>query len=143
MKRRVAALVVVLSLCGYGVAQADPITYTLSAVGTGSLGGNAFINAPFTITSTADTSQIFTDSSRGILWVPDLSATLFISGLGTATFASTSNFVNQRTGLVGISAPPGPGTDGFSVDILDVVNMGFSTYDLSTPFGPLGGDGCR
>ena len=134
----ITALVVVITSCGYETAQATPITYTISAVGSGSFGGNAFNNVAFTITATADTSQIYT-YSPGILLVPDLSATISVSGLPTATFNGTTNFVNQNEGGIGItggsSSAHGPGAD-----ILAAGNIAFDTYDLSTSIGPLSGE---
>ena len=131
------ALVIVIGFCGYRTAQATPITYIISAVGSGSLGGNSFSDVSFTITAAADTSQIFTNSP-GILQVPDLSATISISGLGTATFNGTTNFVNQNEGGIGItggsSSARGPGAD-----ILALENDAFDTYDLSSSIGPFSG----
>src|ERR1700722_1720801 len=115
-------LVTIFSFCGYVPAQAQPIIYTISGVGSGSLGGNSFSNAPFTITAAADTSQIVTGSAT-FFEVPNSSASIFISGLGTATFTSTSTFANNSPGGVGIS-------DASSLDILDALNASvFSNYN--------------
>ena len=126
------ALVAIIVFCGYGAAQAAPIIYTISSVGSGSLGSNSFNDASFTITATADTSQISL-LSAGVFIVPDLSATISISGLGTATFTSATNFSNENTEAVGINSGPG------ALDILDVLNPVFETYNLSTSIGPVSG----
>ena len=142
------ALVTILGFRGYGAAQAEPIIFTISAVGSGSLGTNSFSNVSFTITSTADTSQINVISPLfpGILVVTSESATIDISGLGPATFTSTFvEFSNQEVGpqwnrtveVVGI-------TEISYGDILDVSNAAFDTHDLSTSIGPVSGmTGCN
>jgi hypothetical protein len=72
------------------VAQADPINYSFSGVGSGSLGSVTFTNSSFVIDVSTDTSQIFLSS----IWFtpPQLqayaglfSSTISISGIGTAT----------------------------------------------------------
>jgi hypothetical protein len=125
------ALVIAICLFGQQSMQASPIIYQFNAIGSGSLGGNSFDNAAITITANTDTSQIFT-YSPGILHVPNLSATVYIAGLGTATFDNTRDFVNQNTGA-GIS----DGVLGY--DILAVATRSIGTYDLSTSIGPLSG----
>jgi PEP-CTERM motif-containing protein len=135
---------VTVSVFGCVAAQAAPISYTISAVGSGSLGTNSFSDVSFTITSTADTSQIDINSPLfpDILVVTNESATIEISGLGTATFTSTlSDFANQyvgpqwnRTvGAVGVTDI----SDGY--DIIDVQNSAFDTYDLRSSIGPVSG----
>jgi hypothetical protein len=126
------ALATIISLCGYTAAQATPITYMFSGVGTGGLGANPFTNASFTITSTADTSQITIPG--GFFHVPDLTATIFVSGIGSGTFnIPTINVDNQGLPGVGFSDP------GQNLAILFVDNVAFATYDLSTSIGSLSG----
>src|SRR5882672_10528471 len=72
-------------LPGFCNVQAAQAVYTLSSVGSGFLGSHQFSSTPFTITSTADTSQI-RNPSLGFFQVPDITATVFVSGIGTATF---------------------------------------------------------
>jgi hypothetical protein len=133
MKRATWMLsVLVLLSGGVGQAKADLITYTFSGTASGKLGTNTFSNASFTITSVADTSQI--TNSSGIFIVPDMAATVFVSGLGTATFTiPTTNVDNQPLARVGFSAP----NQGLAILFED--NSAFSTYDLSTAIGPLTG----
>src|SRR5262249_13209174 len=107
--------------------------YTFTTVGSGSLGVNSFNNAAITISATADTSQITFNPSLGVSEVVDLSSSLSISGLGSADFTSTLDFVNQSLGVVGISS------NLSFVDILDCVNPVFDTYDLSTAIAPISG----
>jgi len=121
-----------------GQLQATQATYTLSTVASGHLGQHSFTLAHITFTSTADTSQI-TNPQPGLFIVPDITATVFVSDIGTATFTiPTINVVNQHT-TIGIPAV------GFSdpIQILAILfannNPAFQTYDLSTSFGPLVG----
>jgi hypothetical protein len=125
-------------LAGLCNVQPAEVIYTLSSVGSGRLGTNSFFSAPFTITSTADTSQI-THPLTGIFRVPDITATVFVSGIGTATFTiPTINVVNQHntagTPGVGISDP------GQGLAILFAFgNPALASYDLSTSLGPITG----
>jgi len=92
-------------LAGLCNVQAAEVVYTLSGIGNGQLGINSFFSAPFTVTSTSDTSLI-TQPSSGIFYLPDITATVFVSGIGTAKFTiPTINVVNQGIPAVGISDP--------------------------------------
>ena len=143
LRAAIAYLVLVLTigLSAQFKVHSDPIVYTLSTVGSGSLGGTAFNNASFTITATADTSQISAIAS-GTFQIPDISASESVAGLGTATFAGTWGFVNQAPN----QGPPaafgivGESVVGFNADILDVKNAALMTYNLNTSIGPLSGD---
>jgi hypothetical protein len=129
----VAAIFVFLA--GYHEAQATPITYTFSATGAGNLGSNAF-NTQFVITSTADTSQI-TNPMSGLFLVPDITATVFITGLGTATFTiPTTNVSNNSMGtpIVVFSSP----TQNLLI-LGSFGNPAYGTYALNTSIGPLTG----
>jgi hypothetical protein len=110
-----------LCLAGLGEARADLITYTFSGTATGSLGANRFTDASFTLTSTADTTQVM--GSGGIFVVPDLTATVSVAGLGTADFTiPTTNVDNQNLARVGLSDP------GQNLAILFEDNPAFANY---------------
>jgi hypothetical protein len=114
--------------------QGAQATYTLSTVGSGHIGLQTFTLAHVTIISTADTSQI-TNSQPGIFHVPDITATVFVSDIGTATFTiPTINVANQNNSRVGFSAP----NQGLAILFADN-NPPFHSYDLSTSLGPLTG----
>ncbi len=114
-------------------AKADLLSYSFSGTASGALGMNTFSDASFTITSTGDTS-LLTHPAAGVVAVPDTTATVFVSGLGTATFLiPTDNRDNQNFGSVGFSAPVQ------SLAILFESNPAFATYNLTTPIGPIAG----
>jgi hypothetical protein len=129
MKRIITISIVWIAL--HCTVKASPVVYTLSGTGTGSLGGVPFSDVAFSITSTADTANI----AEGLVFeVPDITATVFVSGLGTATFTiPTQTFDNHFTGIVGINAP------NQVIDIFDISNPAFSSYDLSSSLGPVAG----
>jgi hypothetical protein len=112
-------------------ASAVPITYTITGVATGRLGTTQFTGAAYTITATADTSQIVTAGS--FLSVLDETATIFISGVGTGTitvpFYTYDNRATSEAGFYYTTAKPGPG----------VSNTAFSAYGLASSIGPLSG----
>jgi hypothetical protein len=135
--RRSAATVMVSTVLSLALglptsARAGMITYTFTATGNGTLGANAFTDASFAITCTADTNQV-TSTGEGFS-VADLTATVSVAGLGIATFITpTTNIDNQGLGRAGISdSVPG-------VALLFEDNPAFLTYDLTTPIGPLTG----
>jgi hypothetical protein len=104
--------------------------YTWSSTGFGTLGTTLFSDAAFTITSTADTSRIG-NLAPGILEVPNLTATIFISGLGTVAFTeASSTVVNQNNSSIGFTIPYR------NAGLIAAVNPAFSFYDLSTSIGP-------
>ena len=86
-------------------ASADPIVYTIEAVGSGDLGPNPFTETHFTLTGTVDTSQITSPFPR-IFVISNSTATISVTDIGIASFTiPTMNFVNQNTERAGLSAP--------------------------------------
>jgi hypothetical protein len=133
MKRTLFGLVVSAVLfCGLRPAQAEGITYTLDATGSGSLGGMAFTNAAFTITVTADTMNIVNCGS-GVFSVDTLSADISIAGFDTATILiPTRIFDNNSVSALGFSRASCDGGDYF-----DIRNGAFANYNLATGIGPI------
>jgi hypothetical protein len=67
--------------------------------------------------------------------VPDITATVFVSGIGTATFTiPTINVANQGIPAVGIGAP----NQNLAI-LFANNNSAFASYDLSTSLGPITG----
>jgi uncharacterized protein (TIGR03437 family) len=91
------------------IAQAAPITYTLTTTASGTLGASTFTNTSVTVTLTGDTSGITPGSGSfaGALLNAGI-ATVSISGLGTATFTDpivmVSTFNASLPALQGMNA---------------------------------------
>jgi len=118
-------------LCVSVVVAADPITYTFAGTATGIAGTQAFTLTPFVIVVSSDTSTITQSAGPGIFTTGLSAATIDIMGVGSGTFTTPKLvFDNQNLGLLGLS-------DQTSGDLLDLSNAGFSTYDLSTSYGPV------
>jgi hypothetical protein len=111
-------------------AAASPATYTLSGTGTGSLGADPFSDVSFTITATADTSDI--TESLGVFMVSNSIATLFVSGVGTATFTIPTWTVDNTANGAGISAP-----NQDRLILGDGNKPAFTTYDLGSSLTPV------
>ena len=126
---------VVFLACGSAAtAKADPITFTITAVGSGSLGANAFTNASFTIAAVADTSAVRPGPVPGVFEIPNSLVTVSVAGLPTATFTIPINVVdNQGLSRAGFGAPT------LGTGLLTVNNPAFATYGLTAPIGPLAG----
>jgi hypothetical protein len=121
-------------LAGVGLVRAEPITYTTSAMGSGSLGGVNFTNALMTIALVGDTNAVMM-TSPGFWQVLDISGTVTVAGVGTGTFIiPVGTFDNQNVSVAG-NQSRGTGEP----DILDVSNPAFLSYDLRTSIGPLSG----
>src|ERR1700680_3672561 len=71
------------------VALASPITYTMTATASGSVGGTAFSNAAITVTSGADTNNVFIAGGTSPDFIYEIippSSSISIAGFGSATF---------------------------------------------------------
>jgi hypothetical protein len=131
-----------IALLSVGVAlwctglQAAPITYTESAIVSGTLGGTAFSNAVITITGTADTTGVVNDF--GVLRNPLSSASFSIAGDGSGTFTGAiqvfDNPFSSPTAAAGFAD-----TSLGLTSILDTFNSVFAAYDLATAIGPITG----
>jgi hypothetical protein len=120
-------------LIGGAAAQATPITYIWSGIGSGSVGALPFTDVGFTITAAADTTEVGPGNVPGIHRVFNATATVFVSGIGAATFTiPTLSVANQNLPAVGISDP---------VQNLAILfanrDPAFATYDLTTALGPI------
>jgi len=123
-------------LCAGYAASAEPITFTVSSVASGTLGGTNFTNSLVTITATADTSSV-TNPNPGFY---DVDATFSgtVAGLGSFTFTDAGDvFSNENTGTAGTT---GIATDNDAFDILDVyAPLAFDSYNLQSAIGPVTG----
>jgi len=129
--------VVIVSAIGMAVAanisaaSADPITYTESAIASGSLGSNSFSNAPITVTVFADTLGV---SCAGGLCTNNGTTSVSVVGIpGTATFTDFPVGVFASSGAVFA------GVSDVGNTVLDTVASVFATYSLTTSIGPITG----
>jgi len=128
---RLSLFAAALALCAVSLAaHANPVQYTLSGTMSGTLGANTFTDAAVTFTflgDTANTNAIGAGNYTNTLGI----GTVFINGLGTATFSSSTFGVLGTVEAAGFSDS---GT-GFNVGILD---FGLADYDLTAPFTDVG-----
>lgn len=112
-----------------GMAHAGPITYSISAILSGSLGGTSFNNTPATLTMNADTSGV--TGGAGFFTING-TVLLNVSGIGSGTFTDVMEvFDNQSYPAVGFAdVTVGP-------SVLDVIDSAFTTYALTTAIGPI------
>jgi len=120
-------------------ALAGPITFTLTGNVTGTLGGTAFTNAAMTVTSVADTSNVFFIAPNNLYEVLAASSSISIAGLGTATFTDQTFWEDPNGSgdiIFGV-----PGGAGFFNGILGFgfLGVGLESYNLESSFGPVSG----
>jgi hypothetical protein len=122
-------------------AVASTITYTETAVGSGSLGGDIFTNVTITMTGIADTSGQFFFSNQ---WGNGLaSLTIDISGIGTVTYNGSIPafaFANPNA-LPDTAVGFGVDSGGAAAGILATIAQGLTGYQLVTAIGPVTGIG--
>lgn len=115
------------------VISAAPITIIYSSTASGTLDGNPFTNAAFTITAVADTANRQT-LAPGLFFYVNNSAQIAITGVGTFSLTSpTSSFLNSNVNLAGFSRSNG---SNLGSDLVSTSDSGLQTYDLLSSFGP-------
>lgn len=80
-------------------ASASPIVYVLTGTATGTLGATPFSSAAFTVTSTADASQVFVASGSPpfqTFEVPASTSTIDIDGVGALTFTDATYWADPN-----------------------------------------------
>ena len=130
-----AAFILACCMMLAAFASATPITYTETAIASGSLGGVSFTDATVTLTMNGDTSDVADEGGGFFQNIGTL--LLDVSGVGTATFTSGSYGVFDNETF----SPPAAGGFQFSpnASILDTFDNAFATYDLTTAIGPITG----
>ena len=140
MKKLITVFAVAVSVFGLSsiTAQATPITFSFTGVGSGNLDTTSFTDAAFEVLISADTDDMYYKES-GFPWIADLpfidglSATIDISGIGTGTFVSPLYvFDNQTFSAVGFG-----NQTQYDLIGLRMEGVGLDTYDLTTSFGPI------
>ncbi len=134
MIRRIVVFSVFLWISNLSQAQAELITYTESAVASGTIGNQVFSGELVTLTLTADTSGI--TFSGGIFYTSAAMATVSIAGIGNASFTDNLvvfNYPGVEAGFEDFTPVVGDAL------IMAIVNASLSTYDLASAIGPLTG----
>ena len=137
---RVLLLTVAVAAC----ASAAPILFIFSGTATGNLGGVPFTSAAFTVTSTADTSNVFVAAGSPpfqTFAVLASSATIDITGVGTLTFTDQTYWSdpNGAGDIIFGDATRNAGDYSLNRGILgfSALFVGLESYDLTHPFGPV------
>jgi hypothetical protein len=121
-------------------ALAGPITYIMNATATGTFAGTAFTNAAITVTSIADTGNVFVSSGTP----PDVnyeviasSSSISIAGFATATFTDQTYWYdpNGAGDIIFGDITGGLGLDGILV--FTKLFVGLESYNLESSFGPV------
>jgi hypothetical protein len=116
-----------------GVMHANSIDYSFAGIGSGTLNGISFTNDAFAVSIHANTSNVAFQSNLGQFGIENLSGTITLSGMGTASFTA-SLFVFGGNGFDVI------GFGNFSQGnlIADInTGKGFASYNLASNFGPI------
>jgi hypothetical protein len=135
MKRSSVIMALVLSVTAFVANSfAVPITCTFTGDGSGSLGGVAFADSDFTITTIGDTANRV--SFTGGFYIDNGSASIDIVGLGTLNFLTgTRVFVNNSNDTPGFSRAGSSGADLYN----GPTSALFSGWDMTTSIGPVAG----
>jgi len=124
-------IIAVICIVAGNPAQATPITFSFTGVGSGNLDTTVFTDAAFEVLISVDTDDvIFRTDTYGI---EDLSGTIDISGVGIGTFVEPLYvFDCQSCVAVGFG-------NRTKYDLIDlfVIGVGLDTYDLTSYFGPI------
>jgi hypothetical protein len=109
-------------------AMSEPITFTISADGSGTLGGTPFTNQLITFTQVTDTTAI--TSSCGYPCAPDASGnTVTVGAMAPLTITGNSYFFDNAINVVGITNLAGTA-------FLGAEDGSLNTYTMTTNFGP-------
>jgi len=109
-------------------AHCDTITYSESAIVSGSIGNTNFTNALVTLTATGSSSTVV-ESLPGV-FINVLPTELTIAGIGSTMFTDTIQFVSNTTNdLAGV------GDRTLNLAVLFTQNSAFGSYNLQTGIG--------
>lgn len=133
------ALVILLAVAATDRVQGSIITYTISGIGSGTIGATSFTDQPFSIIATANTDNV-QPTGGGRFAVNNNSV---VVQLGATTYAGTS----PGSSYIAIPSitiiPPAFAYSQLNVgDFIDTFNLGvgsfdFTGYDLQAPLGPV------
>ncbi len=133
----VSVLALVFGLAAAAPFQADILTYTLTG-GTisGSLNGNSFSGATFTITATGDPAADVTTATGGYgesLFILSAASAITIAGAGSATLDSSFKLYSGDYGDGSGYFQFGTGDYASGYGLVNNISSGNSNWDLSTP----------
>lgn len=132
IKNALCSLVIALGIAAQ--VNATPIDFSFWGNATGSLGGQSFSNAAFSVTSLADTDNVHHNYKPEVDYVFASHTSISIFGFGLADFTiPITNLVNRNNGLFIIADPVQNRL------IMSVANPEAFTYDLTTSIGPVAG----
>jgi hypothetical protein len=119
------------AIVSIGPGRAAAVTYTLEAIGSGTLDGVAYTDASLLFTMHNDTTNVVKGPPGGEDFMITGPIAVSVGGGPLATFTDpgTDVFVAQDFGI-GFD-----GTAGFIV--LGIISTAFSTYELKTSIGPI------
>jgi hypothetical protein len=116
-------------------ANANVLTYTESAIVSGTLNGNPFADAQIVVSASADTSGSTAYQHFGFyIALPSLSFN--IQGVGSGTITEPMDVFSNGFGA-GFANQTGMGDLEPNESLLDTINAIFATYDLTIPLGPI------
>jgi hypothetical protein len=131
MKISALSVAFVLSLGFAAPADAVPIDYTITAIGSGTFGGITFTNDQVKLEAIGDTAAA---PSSGTFQSYTLPVTLTVDGVGSGSVSNAPFvFVNQ------VFSPPAVGFSVAGESILDTFSAVFGSYNLNSAIGPITG----
>jgi hypothetical protein len=134
-----------LLLMGAGILQAGPITYTFNTTGTGTLAGTPFANAPITVTSVADTSEVVVSGSSPdfVYDIYPAITTIDVGGFAPATFTDPTFWEDPNGsgdiifGIVDTQAGVASCNSCHALLGFTALFTGLESYNLEASFGPV------
>jgi hypothetical protein len=134
MKKLITICAVVMLVCGLSTitAQANPITFSFTGVGSGSLDTTVFTDAAFEVLIFADTANVSYPFEPDIPAIDGLNGSINISGIGVGNFVEPLYVFDNHTGQA-----VGFGTQYHDRIDLFESGVGLDTYGLTTSFGPI------
>ena len=131
---KATSAITALVACGLFVAPAHAalMRYTITGVGSGSLGTTPFTDADFVITTEADTDDVFAFAHGFVVLSPSMR--VFVAGIGSGDFANPTRTVSNQE-----FSRSGFGDDALHRGVTFVNNEILTSYDLRTPIGPVAG----
>jgi len=133
MFKRLTRLTAILGLAVAALlsagANAAPIQFIYTGIGSGSIGATTFTNLAFTITEQSNTSNL-QSCGGGCTYIDANSTTITINTIGAFLF-TTGTRTFDNSGVVGFSRA---GVSG--ADLYNVFNVGVA-YDMMSSIGPI------